>query len=172
MSRFRSTASSLSILGALAFGCAHSQAVAPVAAADTHPTPAPVVAPAPAPERSQNEDLEAMLRGDALHFDYDRADLSPDSQRRLRNVADILQSHPQLSVRIEGNCDERGTEDYNLQLGRQRAEAARRYLHNLGIEDSRVATISYGKDKPANPAHNAQAWAQNRRDEIDPTTRN
>jgi peptidoglycan-associated lipoprotein len=107
-----------------------------------------------------------------LHFAYDPANLTPDDQHRLQNIAVILAKHPDLNVRISGNCDERGTEDFNLQLGQQRAAAAQKYLANLGVDAARVATISYGKDRPVNPAHTSEAWAENRRDDIQPKSQN
>jgi peptidoglycan-associated lipoprotein len=162
----------LATCSALAFvGCAHAQATPAPEVATARPTPAPVAQPAPAPAKPVDDglaDLEAMLRGDVLHFDYDAVSLMPESRHRLQNIAQILSQHPQLSVRIEGNCDERGTEDYNLQLGQARADAARKYLVDLGVESSHISTLSYGKDRPANPAHDADAWAENRRDDIRP----
>ena len=71
-------------------------------------------------------------------------------------------------MRIEGNCDERGGEEFNLQLGQLRAAAAKKYLANLGVTPARIDTISYGKDRPANPAHNEQAWQENRRADVKP----
>jgi len=155
-------------------GCAHTQTTALPTSLAGRPTPAaqPAAAtPAPAPDTGQ-ADLEAMLRDDVLHFDYDEASLSGDDQHRLQNIADILAKHPDLRVRISGNCDERGTEDYNLQLGQERAAAALKYLVNLGVEAGRIATVSYGKDRPVNPAHSSDAWAENRRDDIQPRSEN
>jgi peptidoglycan-associated lipoprotein len=138
----------------------------------SRPTPAaPPEAAAPAPDTSQ-ADLEAMLRNDVLHFDTDQAELSADDLHRLQNIADVLSKHAGLTVRISGNCDERGTEDYNLHLGQERAAAAQKYLVNLGVDVSRIATVSYGKDRPANSAHTSEAWAENRRDDIQPKPSN
>ena len=153
--------SAVSLLGA---GCAHNQA-------SVVPTPVTQpVASAPAPTSKEpeqrSEDLEKMLHGEILHFDFDRADLTAESRERLQKISEIMAQHPSLTIRIEGNCDERGGEEFNLQLGQARAAAARKYLANLGVNPARVDTISYGKDKPANPAHSAEAWSENRRDEI------
>jgi peptidoglycan-associated lipoprotein len=155
----------------LAAGCAHTQAQTlanpvdkPVAAAPTKSEPVA--------EAQPSEDLDKMLRGEVLHFDYDRSDLTAESRERLQRIAEILQKHPGLTIRIEGNCDERGAEEFNLQLGQERAAAARKYLANLGVSAGRIDTISYGKDKPVNPGHGADAWAENRRDEIHPASEN
>jgi peptidoglycan-associated lipoprotein len=156
-----------------ATGCAHnaaSTAEAPVEKTKLASS-APVTAPETGPSKGDElalEDLQKMLAGDVLHFDFDRADLTPESRERLQRIAEILQQHTGLGIRIEGNCDERGGEEFNLQLGQLRAAAARKYLTNLGVSGARIETISYGKDRPANPAHNEQAWMENRRDDIMP----
>ena len=101
-----------------------------------------------------------------IYFDFDKSDLRPEAQTILKEKADWLRAHPEYSLRIEGNCDERGTNEYNLALGERRASAAKKFLVALGIADSRIATISYGEERPADPAHNEEAWAKNRRDEF------
>ncbi len=163
---FGAARAALWLTAAAGAGCAHNQMQAPAEqpVAKSHTTPAPQVAVQAAPK----DDLEEMLQGNALHFDYDRANLTTESQDRLLKIAEILRSHPGLTIRIEGNCDERGGEEFNLQLGQERAAAAKKYLVNLGIAPDLIATISYGKDKPENPAHSEPAWAQNRRDDIRP----
>jgi peptidoglycan-associated lipoprotein len=155
-------------------GCAHNQTAALPNLTSSRPTPAqqPVAETPTAPPDTGQADLEAMLRDDVLHFAYDQANLSSDDQHRLQNIADILAKHPNLRVRISGNCDERGTEDFNLQLGQERAATAQKYLVNLGVDAGRVATVSYGKDRPVNPAHTSEAWAENRRDDVQPRSRN
>jgi peptidoglycan-associated lipoprotein len=161
------------LLGSLfaAAGCAHNAAMTAPAPADKTVSNAPPEQPKPGPSKSDElalEDLQKMLAGDVLHFDFDRADLKPESRERLQRISEILAKHPGLTIRIEGNCDERGGEEFNLQLGQQRAAVAKKYLVNLGVGANRVDTISYGKDRPANPEHNEQAWAENRRDDISP----
>jgi peptidoglycan-associated lipoprotein len=148
----------------LGVGCAHNQAAVSAAAAPPVQTPPAAVAQAPAPQA--NDDLDAMLRGNVLHFDFDKANLTAESRERLQRIADIMHKQPALMIRIEGNCDERGGEEFNLQLGQERAKAAKTYLINLGIAPAMIATISYGKDKPENPAHSEEAWSENRRDDI------
>ena len=99
-----------------------------------------------------------------IYFDYDRSDLKPESQQVLNEKGDFLRANPSYSVLIAGNCDDRGTEEYNLALGERRAMAAKKYLVALGISSDRLKTISYGELRPADPANNPVAWALNRRD--------
>lgn len=101
--------------------------------------------------------------GDRVFFDYDRYDLTPEGQRTLEMQADWLKRYPAVAVTIEGHADERGTREYNLALGERRANAVKSYLLALGIESSRVNTISYGKERPAVLGSNPAAWQQNRR---------
>ena len=111
------------------------------------------------------EDHEA-LKADTIHFDFDKSAIKSGDHARLADVASYLKSHPVAAVRIEGNCDERGTEEYNRSLGERRALAAREYLVREGIGPNRVDTVSYGLDHPVEPAHNEAAWSKNRRDDF------
>jgi peptidoglycan-associated lipoprotein len=122
-------------------------------------------------EKAQREkaDLERILDGTVLHFGFDEANLTAESRERLNAIAAVLRERPALVVRVAGNCDERGTEEYNLALGERRASAAKKYLVDLGIGADRIGTISYGKEHPAAIGHDERAWAQNRRDEFQPT---
>jgi len=97
-------------------------------------------------------------------FDFDQATLSPDAQSTLERHALWLQTHRDLRVTIEGHCDERGTVEYNLALGDQRAQVAREYLIGLGVSPERLTAVSFGKERPLDPGHNEGAWARNRRD--------
>ncbi len=99
-------------------------------------------------------------------FLFDDYSLSNDAQQILIENAQWLSSHPDINIQIEGHCDERGSEEYNLALGEKRAIAARDYLRQLGIKTDRMSVISYGKERPLNPEHNEKAWAENRRDEF------
>ena len=101
--------------------------------------------------------------GDRVFFGFDRADLSPAARATLDGQAQWLQQYPDVMVQIEGHADERGTRNYNLALGDRRATAARNYLVALGIEPSRITTISYGEERPVALGNNDEAWAQNRR---------
>ena len=118
-------------------------------------------------QKEQKElDEKKAFENQKIYFDFDKSDLKPEAQTVLKEKADWLRAHPAYSLRIEGNCDERGTNEYNLALGERRASSAKKFLVALGIAESRIATISYGEERPANPAHNEQAWAENRRDEF------
>jgi peptidoglycan-associated lipoprotein len=101
-----------------------------------------------------------------IYFDFDKSDLREDDRRRLQENAAWLKTHPKDRIVIAGNCDERGTIGYNIALGDRRASAARRYLINLGIDPSRIQTVSYGKERPVDPGHDEVAWAKNRRDDF------
>lgn len=101
-----------------------------------------------------------------IQFDFDKSELMPEARAILVKKAEWLRNNGDFSVRIEGHCDERGTNEYNLALGERRANAAWKFLNALGISGSRMTTISYGEERPADPRHNENAWAQNRRDEF------
>ncbi|MGE0224102.1 MAG: peptidoglycan-associated lipoprotein Pal [Acetobacteraceae bacterium] len=107
------------------------------------------------------EDL-VQAAGDRVFFATDQSTLSQPAQETLERQAEWLRKYPQVNVWIAGNCDERGTEEYNLALGQRRANSARDYLVAQGISRSRIETISYGKARPIDPASTPSAWAQNR----------
>ncbi|MGE0453911.1 MAG: peptidoglycan-associated lipoprotein Pal [Vicinamibacteria bacterium] len=96
-------------------------------------------------------------------FGFDTAELSPEAQAQLAEHARWLKQHPTVHVTIEGHCDERGTVEYNLALGEQRARVARDYLAERGIESVRLTTVSYGKERPCDSSSDEAAWARNRR---------
>jgi peptidoglycan-associated lipoprotein len=101
--------------------------------------------------------------GDRVFFGSDRYDLTQEAQAQLRKQAQWLEANPHVHFVIEGHCDERGTREYNLALGERRATAVKNYFVALGIDPSRMQTISYGKERPAVLDHDEHAWAQNRR---------
>lgn len=101
-----------------------------------------------------------------VHFDFDKSDIRTDAEEVLQRKVAVLREYPGVDLRIEGHCDERGSNEYNLALGQRRAEAVRRYLVSYGIDVGRFATISYGEERPAMRASNEDAWAQNRRAEF------
>lgn len=98
--------------------------------------------------------------------DFDRYESRPDQRDRLAADAEWLRRWPTVKVRIEGNCDERGTAGYNMALGEKRAAEAKEYLTTLGIDRSRIEIVSYGKEKPFVDGHDESAWSQNRRDHV------
>lgn len=113
---------------------------------------------------SQAGALESELQ--KIYFNFDSADLSEESRTALSKNAGLLAKATTLKVRIEGNCDERGSDEYNLALGERRAKAAMDYLVSLGVQPERLSIVSYGEEKPAEPGHDEAAWAKNRRDEF------
>ena len=121
----------------------------------------------------REQERELKLRGEIqefelkpIYFDFDKSVLRPEAQAILRKKAEWLMANTKFSIVIEGNCDERGTNEYNLALGERRAITAKNFLVSMGVSMDRVSTISYGEEKPADPGHNDKAWAKNRRDEF------
>ena len=112
--------------------------------------------------KGSQEDLIVNV-GDRVFFGYDSSDLDSDALELLQDQVAWLKQNSNVSVTIEGHCDERGTREYNLALGEKRAQAVKNYLIGLGISPDRVSTVSYGKDRPAVVGSNDGAWAQNRR---------
>lgn len=127
----------------------------------------PSAAPAPAPAADVlSEDLSRLNRAGYLKdafFDFDRSELRPDARTALAADADWLKKYPSVQVLIEGHCDERGTESYNLALGERRAGAANEYLAALGVAPSRVKVVSYGKERPFCTESSEACWQENRR---------
>ena len=112
-------------------------------------------------EPGSQEDLIVNV-GDRVFFGYNSSDLDSDAQELLQDQIAWIKQH-NVSVTIEGHCDERGTREYNLALGEKRAQAVKNYLTSMGIPSARVTTISYGKERPAVVGSNDGAWSQNRR---------
>ena len=109
-----------------------------------------------------SEERKAFENED-IYFPYDSAALTPEAQEILRKKAVWLQENPTAEVTVEGHCDERGTNEYNLALGEARAQSTKNYLIDLGISASRIGTISYGEERPLDPTSSEEAWAKNRR---------
>ncbi len=116
------------------------------------------------PEATNQDSIGLAV--DTIHFAFHSSVIRGSEQAKLQSVTSALQSDTAANLLIEGNCDERGTGEYNRALGEHRALAAREALAGLGIDPKRVRTISYGKDKPVDPGHNEAAWSQNRRDDF------
>lgn len=115
------------------------------------------------------EQLRGEIRAfeaENIFFDFDKSELKPEARAILVKKAEWLRNNEEFSVRIEGHCDERGTNEYNLALGERRANAAWKFLNALGISGNRMTTISYGEERPADPRHDESAWSKNRRDEF------
>jgi peptidoglycan-associated lipoprotein len=122
------------------------------------PAAPPVVPPAAAAVPGLNN----------IYFDFDRYSVRPGDAEILKKNLDWFKGNANTKVRIEGNCDERGTVEYNLALGQKRADAAKNYLTGLGVDGKGLDTISYGKERPVCTEHNEGCWAQNRRDAFVP----
>jgi len=113
----------------------------------------------------EGEVFESKLLKD-IHFDFDKYNIRPGDAEILKENTALLLKYPNVKIQIEGHCDERGTNEYNLALGERRANSAKKYLITLGVAESRISTISYGEEKPLDPSHNEEAWAKNRRAHI------
>jgi peptidoglycan-associated lipoprotein len=124
--------------------------------------PAPSVSESNIPPGNPNGAAVSNTLQDAF-FDFAKSDIRPDGQTALTHDASYLKSHPDVKVRISGYCDERGSEEYNLGLGERRAEAAKRFMVNLGVAPDRINTISYGKDRPFCTEPTEDCYQQNRR---------
>lgn len=129
---------------------------------NTMPAPAPAMPSGPTPG-SQADFLASVGGRDTIHFALDKYDIDQISADILRAQAGWLLKYPNKKATIEGHTDERGTRDYNLALGERRANSAKAFLVSLGVDPSRLTTVSYGKERPIDPASNEEAWAKNRR---------
>jgi peptidoglycan-associated lipoprotein len=131
------------------------------------PAPQAPAAITPAPQTSSIEpgsvqDFQTNV-GDTVHFDYNKYDVLDQDKETLQKQASWLARYPAVRVQIQGNCDERGTEEYNIALGARRANAVKEFLISLGVSAERIDTISYGKDRPICSESSESCWAQNRR---------
>ncbi len=121
-------------------------------------------APTPAgPVPGSQADFLASVLSDTVYFDTDRYNVDTEDQGTLQSQAQWLARYPGKSVTIEGHCDERGTRDYNIALGERRANAAKNYLVSVGVDASRISTVSYGKERPLALGSDEASWAKNRR---------
>ncbi|MEQ1619504.1 MAG: peptidoglycan-associated lipoprotein Pal [Terricaulis sp.] len=131
------------------------------------PTPTPTTQPPAAAERPQGpvpgsiEDFRVSV-GDRIFFGYDQFALTTEARSVLERQAAWLRQYPGVRLLVAGNCDERGTREYNLALGARRAAAARDFLISLGVAGARMETVSYGKERPLDPRANEEAWSVNR----------
>src|SRR5437868_13336644 len=168
----------VSIAVILVAACASKPAPAPVmipvtaSPAPAAPPPAPPVrqtAPAPAPLAPQAAVIPGTLKdfqvnvGDTVYFSFDSSSLEDPARNQLQKQAAWLSRYRNIKLQVQGNCDERGTREYNLALGARRAASVRDYLVSLGVAPSRVSTISYGKERPVCAESSEACWAQNRR---------
>ena len=149
-------------LGLVFSGCAcpcqKKQAAAEPAETVAPPPEVKEEVPPPAPEPAVS--LEPIF------FDFDKSNITPDAKAILDKNAEWISKNPTAKIRIEGNCDERGTNEYNMALGERRATSAKQYLVTSGIAANRLTMVSYGEEKPLDPGHDEAAWAKNRRDDF------
>ena len=145
----------------------------PAAPADVAPAKAENVAPAKTPDQALDQapteaatkqaKIDIKIDGYLSYFDYDSAVLSQQTLSGLLFVADYLKSNPAVQILVEGHCDERGTRDYNIALGHKRADAVRKQLARMGVDQQRITTKSFGKERPAMRGTSPETWAKNRR---------
>ena len=175
------TRSSLIAIGVFAFAAACGGKKPPEPAPEPAPAEAPAPAPAPpapapAPANDDAADAARMAAERAraltadltamIHFDYDKSDIMPDDKANLDRKAAILAANPSAKIQIAGNCDERGSTEYNLALGTRRAVSVAEYLAGFGLNAGRFRTFSYGEERPLVQGADETAWARNRRAEF------
>ncbi len=112
------------------------------------------------------EEAKRILVTEKIYFAFDSSELTAEARNILNRKADVLKSKRDLKVLVEGHCDERGTDEYNMALGNRRSHATYKYLVTLGVSERQLETISYGEERPVDPGHTESAWANNRRCEF------
>lgn len=128
---------------------------------------APVAKSTSAPQRiEEKRSVDENVSFRTVYFDFDKSDIRDDQRSILTANAEIMSKNTNVKVRIEGHCDERGTNAYNIALGERRAAAVRDFLASYGVEGSRITTVSYGEERPVDSGHSESAWAKNRRCEF------
>jgi peptidoglycan-associated lipoprotein len=142
--------------------------MAPAPAAVEEQTPPPVVTDAELDALKKAAQAEGALM--PIYFDFNKSNLKPEAKKNLDKTAAWLTKKSTVNIKIEGNCDERGTIEYNVALGDRRANSAKEYLIKIGVAANRLEIVSWGKEKPLDPGHNEAAWAKNRRDDFNPTS--
>lgn len=159
----------VALVSALLAGCAGSRSADPMEEVVEPSRAAPPTASSPARPAAFDGDGNPYAPGTTdllartLYFQYDRSELSPDALRTLKAHAQTLNDHPDRTVTIEGHADERGSRDYNLALGEQRAHAVRLFLVSAGVSSRQIVTVSYGEERPDDVRHDEAAWSRNRR---------
>ena len=121
---------------------------------------------APVASTSAVDAAAQQITDGVVYFDFDKYDIKAEYRDMLQQKAELMKQYPSIRVRIEGNCDERGTQEYNLALGERRARASYEYLVTLGVNPSQLEMISYGKENPAVQGNNEASWSKNRRDDF------
>ena len=158
--RGRATVITLAVAALITIqGCSHTK---------KEVSPAPETAPQQVvtPEPEETDVLAEGKTLNTIYFGFDQYSLQPAAVGELKKIGAWLSKNPAAKIRIEGHCDERGTDEYNIALGERRAAAAKNYLATLGIASQNITTISFGEERPADSGHNEDAWTKNRRDEF------
>ena len=172
----RSTLAAMIGLGALALvNCTKKPKPTP----PPEPPPPTMTETPPPPREEPKVDEEALRRQriqariaevfKPVYFSYDQSTLSAEGQSTLQEIGKLMKEVPEITARVEGHADERGTNDYNMALGERRSKAVNDYLTSYGIQGSRLSTISYGEEKPAMEGHDESSWSKNRRAEFTTT---
>lgn len=118
-------------------------------------------------QRKPKAATETKVKGlNRIHFDFDRSDIKSEYRKTMDDNASWLKSNRDVKVTVEGHCDERGTEEYNMALGHRRANSAKSYLTSMGVDGSNLRTVSYGEERPLETCHNESCWWKNRRAEF------
>lgn len=148
-------------------GCSHTQPppAEPAPVASSEPPPRPPAPKREEPQPAPTKSTDGLSDG-SIYFDFDSYLIRDDARDKLVKVAEAVKADRSKRVRIEGNCDELGTVEYNMALGEQRAKAAEQYLQKLGVPGARITTVSYGSQRPRATGHDDSAHAENRRDDF------
>ncbi len=166
------------VVAALAAGCASSDKKAEPSVADRSTATTPPSTTTKPSTSTTSPSTTAAIAGNPLkdpnnilskrsvYFDFDSNAVKDEYRNLVQSHARYLNEHRDANIRIEGNCDERGSREYNLALGQRRAEAVKKVMSVLGVGDNRIETVSFGEEKPVAQGHDEQAWAQNRRADI------
>jgi peptidoglycan-associated lipoprotein len=129
-------------------------------------TPPTGIPTTPGEKYANYGDDRVTLQQATVYFDFDKSAIKASEAAKLEDVANYMKGNQSVGLRVEGNCDERGTEEYNRALGERRALSAREHLVSLGVDAGRIITLTKGEDNPADPGHSESAWSKNRRDEF------
>jgi peptidoglycan-associated lipoprotein len=154
------------------WGCPKSAGVAATPEASKSETPAAATPNGGEQPGTQTSNEVSGLSAESssglqpIFFDFDKSFVREDAQSAMKANAEWLKAHPKVTVRIEGNCDERGTKEYNQALGQRRASSAKKFLTDLGIPAKRITLLSYGKEKPGCTEDSEECWQKNRRDDF------
>ena len=160
------TVAARTLVLALHWGCAKKQTVK-----QEDPIKQPEVSIPVATPPAEAQPVVPKIEFKTIYFAFDSYSLNEEGKALLNQAGGLLRSYPDVALRLEGHCDERGTAEYNLALGEKRANAVREYLENLGVSRSRLSTVSFGKEKPAVSGNDEESWAKNRRVEIVPVAK-